>query len=71
MRIFAYEAVIAYAYKIYVIWMILIVIWIWNTHCMSMNYVIKEEEPIWTVLPEGLEYEYTRVMMILMNDKNA
>ena len=39
--------------------------------CMSMNYVIKEEEPIWTVLPEWLEYEYTCVMMILMSDKNA
>ena len=49
--------------------------WLWFEYeiliCMSMNYVIKEEEPIWTVLPEWLEYEYTCVMMILMNDKNA
>ena len=49
--------------------------WLWFEYeiitCMSMNYVIKEEEPIRTVLPEWLEYEYTCVMITLMNDKNA
>ena len=49
--------------------------WLWFEYeiliYMSINYVIKEEEPIWTVLLEWLEYEYTCVMITLMTDKNA
>ena len=36
---------------------------------MSMKYVIEEEEPIWSILSEWLEYEC--IIIILINDSNA